>query len=129
METLPFEMPAEFGPAIAIVVLVIFALILIRLMVRSVPQAENWTVERFGRYNRTQKPGLRVTIPFIERIGAKINMMETVLNVGSQEVITKDNAMVSRWTASTFYPGARRGTQASYEVNNLENCDPRESDA
>ena len=117
METLPFEMTAEFGQAAAVVVLVIFALILIRLMVRSVPQAENWTVERFGRYNRTQMPGLRVTIPFVERIGAKINMMETVLNVGSQEVITKDNAMISA-DAIAFYQVVE-AERAAYEVRNL----------
>ncbi len=111
------EIFAENAQAAAIAVLLIFALILIRLMVRSVPQAENWTVERFGRYHRTQKPGLRVAIPFVERIGAKINMMETVLNVGSQEVITKDNAMISA-DAITFYQVVE-AERAAYEVRNL----------
>ena len=102
---------------ILIVVLVIFALILIRLMVRTVPQGENWTVERFGRFNRTQKPGLRIIIPLVERVGARINMMETVLNVGSQEVITRDNAMISA-DAIAFYQ-VIEAERAAYEVRDL----------
>ena len=103
--------------AIAVIVLAIFALILIRLMVRTVPQGENWTVERFGKYSRTQKPGLRIIIPLIERVGAKINMMETVLNVGSQEVITRDNAMISA-DAIAFYQ-VIEAERAAYEVRDL----------
>lgn len=102
---------------IAIVVLAIFTLVLVRLAVKSVPQGENWTVERFGRYNRTQKPGLRIVLPLIERVGARINMMETVLNVGSQEVITKDNAMISA-DAIAFYQVVE-AERAAYEVRNL----------
>ena len=104
--------------AVAIVVLLIFAAILIAIMVKSVPQGENWTVERFGRYNRTQKPGLRLILPFIEKVGARINMMETVLNVGSQDVITRDNAMISA-DAIAFYQ-VIEAEKAAYEVQNLE---------
>lgn len=104
--------------AVAIVVLLVFAAILIAIMVKSVPQGENWTVERFGRYNRTQKPGLRLILPFIEKVGARINMMETVLNVGSQDVITRDNAMISA-DAIAFYQ-VIEAEKAAYEVQNLE---------
>ena len=103
--------------AIGAIALVIFGLIFVLLMVKSVPQGENWTVERFGRYNRTQKPGLRVIIPLIERVGAKINMMETVLKIGSQDVITRDNAMISA-DAIAFYQ-VIEAERAAYEVQDL----------
>ena len=103
--------------AIGAIALVIFGLIFVLLMVKSVPQGENWTVERFGRYNRTQKPGLRVILPLIEKVGAKINMMETVLNVGSQDVITRDNAMISA-DAIAFYQ-VIEAERAAYEVQDL----------
>ena len=102
---------------IAIILLVVFALILVLLMVKSVPQGENWTVERFGRYNRTQKPGLRLLIPLVEKVGVRINMMETVLNVGAQEVITRDNAMIAA-DAIAFYQ-VIEAERAAYEVRDL----------
>ncbi len=107
-------------PAIAIAFAALFAFILILMMVKSVPQGENWTVERFGRYCRTQKPGLRMLVPLVERVGAKINMMETVLNIGSQEVITRDNAMISA-DAIAFYQIVE-AQRAAYEVRNLEHA-------
>ena len=95
----------------------IFALFLIFLMVKSVPQGEEWTVERFGRYTRTLKPGLRFLIPIMDKVGAKINMMETVLDIPSQEVITRDNAMVVT-DAVTFYQVVD-ASAAAYEVRDL----------
>ncbi len=103
------------APAIAIFV---FAVILVFMMVKSVPQGEDWTVERFGRYTRTLKPGLNFLVPLIDRVGARINMMETVLDVESQEVITKDNAMVVA-DAVAFYQVVD-AARAAYEVRNLE---------
>lgn len=104
------------GP-LALVVLV-FAIIMLFLMVKTVPQGENWTVERFGRFTRTLKPGLRFLLPLVDKVGAKINMMETVLDIHSQEVITKDNAMVMA-DAVAFYQVVD-AAQAAYEVRDLE---------
>ncbi len=108
-------MQAFGAPAAAIL---IFAVILIWTMVKSVPQGENWTVERFGRYTRTLDPGLRFLVPLMDRVGAKINMMETVLDVEQQEVITRDNAMVVA-DAVAFYQVVD-ASRAAYEVRNLE---------
>jgi regulator of protease activity HflC (stomatin/prohibitin superfamily) len=99
-------------------VLAAFALILVFRAVRTVPQGEEWTVERFGRYTRTLSPGLNILIPLVEGVGAKINMMETVLDVGELEVITRDNAQV-RADAIAFYQIVDAAA-AAYEVRDLE---------
>ena len=104
-------MEAFAAPAIAILV---FAIILIFTTVKSVPQGENWTVERFGRYTRTLDPGLRFLIPLVDRVGRRIGMMETVLDIEEQEVITRDNAMIVA-DAVAFYQVVD-ASKAAYEV-------------
>ncbi len=108
------------GVGVTALVLLAFAAILVFLSVKSVPQGEEWTVERFGRYTRTLKPGLRFLVPLIDKIGTRINMMETVLDIASQEVITKDNAMVMT-DAVTFYQVVD-AARAAYEVRNMEHA-------
>ena len=83
-----------------------------------VPQGYQYTIERFGKYKKTFMPGLGLKVPWIEAIGRKINMMEQVLNVPSQEVITRDNAVVTV-DGVVFYQ-VLNAPQAAYEVNNLE---------
>lgn len=86
--------------------------------VRAVPQGYEYTVEYFGKYTKTLRPGLNFIIPFVEVVGAKLNMMETVLDVPSQEVITKDNALV-QVDGVVFYQ-VLNAAKAAYEVRELE---------
>lgn len=108
------------GLDVVIAVLVVLVLLLIFAGIKTVPQGFNYTVERFGRYTRTLNPGLNLIIPFIDRIGAKMNMMEQVLGVPTQEVITKDNAIVSV-DGVAFYQ-VLNAPQAAYQVSGLENA-------
>jgi len=94
-----------------------FALILVWLGVQTVPQGKEYTVERFGRYTRTLSPGLHLIIPLVDKIGHRISMMETVLDVPSQEVITKDNAMVT--VDGVVFYSVLDAAKASYEVSNM----------
>ena len=101
----------------AIIALVIFAIFIIFQGVQKVPQGYEYTIERFGKYTRTLRPGLHFMIPFMDRIGSKLNMMETVLDVPSQEVITKDNAMIK--VDGVVFFQVLNAPKAAYEVNNL----------
>ena len=99
--------------------LLIFVVVIIGLFgaLKFVPQGYNWTIERFGRYTRTLAPGPHVINPLFDRVGRKMNMMETVLDVPQQEVITRDNAMVS--CDAIVFIQVIDAVQAAYEVNNL----------
>lgn len=105
---------------VTILVLAAVLLILVFKGVKVVPQGMEYTVERFGRYTMTLKPGLSFIVPIIDTIGARMNMMETVLDVPSQEVITKDNALV-RVDGVVFYQ-VMHAAKAAYEVRNLEHA-------
>ncbi|MFZ1774705.1 MAG: SPFH domain-containing protein [Rhizobiaceae bacterium] len=108
------------GFDILIPVLVVLVLLLIFAGIKTVPQGYNYTVERFGRYTRSLSPGLNIIVPFVDRIGAKLNMMEQVLDVPTQEVITKDNATVAV-DGVAFYQ-VLNAAQAAYQVSNLQNA-------
>jgi len=100
--------------------LVFLALVVLTLFagVKTVSQGYNWTVERFGRYTRTLTPGLNLIVPYFDRIGRKMNMMEQVIDIPQQEVITKDNATVSVDGVAFFQ--VFDAAKASYEVANLD---------
>lgn len=100
------------------VVLVGLVVLTIYLGVRVVPQGFSFTVERFGRYTQTLMPGLHFIIPYVDQIGRKVNIMERFLDVPSQEVITRDNAIVQVDGVSFFQ--VLDPAKASYEVSNLE---------
>ncbi|TDQ36187.1 SPFH domain-containing protein [Thiopseudomonas denitrificans] len=100
-----------FAVLLALVVVFFFA------GVKVVPQGQQWTVERFGRYTATLEPGLNLIIPFVDRIGFRLSMMESVLDVPSQTVISKDNAAVTA-DGVVFYR-IMEAAKAAYQVNNL----------
>ncbi len=108
------------GISVFVIGLVILAGITLKKWIQIVPQGREYTVERFGKYTRTLRPGLTFVFPWINRIGAKVNMMEQVMDVTSQEIITKDNAMV-RVDGVVFFQVVD-AAKASYEVNNLHNA-------
>ncbi|WP_425502071.1 SPFH domain-containing protein [Prosthecomicrobium pneumaticum] len=109
-----------FGFDIVVLIIVVLAILVLVAGVKTIPQGFNYTVERFGRYTKTLSPGLNLIVPFIDRIGAKMNMMEQVLDVPTQEVITRDNATVSV-DGVTFYQVVD-AARAAYEVRGLENA-------
>jgi regulator of protease activity HflC (stomatin/prohibitin superfamily) len=106
------------GFGIGAISFVVLAVITVLAGAKMVPQGMAWTVERFGRYTKTLKPGLNIIVPFIDRIGHKVNMMETVLDIIPQDVISSDNAMVTT-DAVCFYQ-VQFAEKAAYEVNDRD---------
>lgn len=104
--------------AIFSIVLTVLGVVIVFLGVKTVPQGTEYTVERFGKYTKTLSPGLHLIIPVIDQIGSKMNMKERVLDVPSQEIITKDNAMVT--VDGVVFFQVLNAAKATYEVNQLE---------
>ena len=107
-----------FGFQEFVILILVLAVALVMMGVKSVPQGMEYTVERFGRYTRTLRPGLNLITPIIDRIGARLNMMERVMDVPSQEVITRDNAMVT--VDGVVFFQVLDAAKAAYEVSQLE---------
>ncbi len=99
------------------IALVVFAVIIVMMGVKRVPQGLEYTVERFGRYTKTLKPGIQFIIPIVDKIGHKVNMMEQVTDVPQQEVITRDNAMVSADGVVFFQ--VMDASKSAYRVNDM----------
>lgn len=108
------------GFSITLIAIGILAVLILFAGIKTVPQGYNFTIERFGRYTRTLKPGLNLIVPFIDTIGRKLNMMEQVLDVPHQEVITRDNASITA-NGVTFYQ-ILDAPAAAYEVSDLQHA-------
>jgi regulator of protease activity HflC (stomatin/prohibitin superfamily) len=107
-----------FGFDVFVIVFLLLVILTLFAGVKQVTQGYGWTVERFGRYIRTLSPGLNLIVPFFDRIGHKMNMMEQVIDIPQQEVITKDNATVTVDGVAFFQ--VLNAARAAYEVDRLE---------
>jgi regulator of protease activity HflC (stomatin/prohibitin superfamily) len=106
------------GVNVFVIVLVLLVVLTLFAGVKTVSQGYHWTVERFGRYTRTLNPGLNLIVPFFDRIGRKVNMMEQVIDIPQQDVISKDNATVTVDGLAFFQ--VFDAPKASYEVAQLD---------
>ncbi|MBL4597832.1 MAG: SPFH/Band 7/PHB domain protein [Rhizobiaceae bacterium] len=109
-----------YGLDLFVAGLVFLVILVLFSGIKQVRQGYNYTIERFGRYTRTLRPGLNLIVPFVDRVGHKLNMMEQVLDVPTQEVITKDNATIAA-DGVAFYQ-IMDASKAAYEVSGLENA-------
>ncbi|WP_047457706.1 SPFH domain-containing protein [Rhizobium rhizogenes] len=108
------------GFSIFVIALVVLIILVLFAGIKTVPQGYRYTVQRFGRYTRTLEPGLNLIVPFVETVGARMNVMEQVLAVPTQEVITKDNASISADAVAFFQ--VLNAAQAAYQITNLESA-------
>ena len=99
------------------VISLVMIIIVLFMAVKSVPQGQEWTVERFGKYIRTLNPGLHIIIPIIDIIGRKLNMKEQTIDIFDRYTITKDNATV-HIDGVIFYQVVN-AAQAAYQVKNF----------
>ena len=105
------------GFNIALLLLVLLVVATLFAGIKQVPQGYQYTIERFGRYTKTLMPGLNLIVPFFDRVGARINMKEQVLDIPTQEVITRDNATVSVDAVAFFQ--VLNAAQSAYQVSDL----------